>query len=147
MGVWTLHVAHRPFTGHVKHAGGHPPEEFRIKACELHGTAGALLITLIYKLSVLVDVFRGLIMDNKTALINRLRRIEGQIKGLQKMVDEEKYCSDILMQVSAVRSAVNNVGKLVLEQHLRECLELPKDEEDREQAIKELTELIAKYSN
>ncbi len=86
-------------------------------------------------------------MDNKGALINRLRRIEGQIKGLQKMVDEEKYCSDILMQVSAVRSAVNNVGKLVLEQHLRKCLDLPEDEEEREKAIQELTELIAKYSN
>ncbi len=86
-------------------------------------------------------------MDEKTALINRLRRIEGQIKGLQKMVEEEKYCSDILMQVSAVRSAVNNVGKIVLEQHLRKCLELPQDEQERERAIKELTELIAKYSN
>ncbi|OWZ83619.1 metal-sensitive transcriptional regulator [Natranaerobius trueperi] len=85
-------------------------------------------------------------MEEKTALINRLRRIEGQIKGLQKMVEEEKYCSDILMQVSAVRSAVNNVGKIVLEQHLRKCLELPQNEEDREKSIKELTELIAKYS-
>ncbi|ACB84876.1 metal-sensitive transcriptional regulator [Natranaerobius thermophilus] len=86
-------------------------------------------------------------MSEKEALINRLRRIEGQIKGLQKMVEEEKYCSDILMQVSAVRSAVNNVGKLVLEEHLRKCIDLPQDEEERERAIKELTELIAKYSN
>ena len=49
-------------------------------------------------------------MQDKDMLIKRLNRIEGQVKGIQKMVDEERYCIDILTQISAVRSAINKVG-------------------------------------
>ena len=54
-------------------------------------------------------------MQDKDMLIKRLNRIEGQVKGIQKMVDEERYCIDILTQISAIRSAINKVGSIILE--------------------------------
>ena len=51
-------------------------------------------------------------MQDKDMLIKRLNRIEGQVKGIQKMVDEERYCIDILTQISAIRSAINKVGSI-----------------------------------
>ncbi len=52
----------------------------------------------------------------------RLKRIEGQVKGLQRMLDEEKCCSDILVQVAAVKAAINKVGIMIFEEHSRTCL-------------------------
>lgn len=57
---------------------------------------------------------------NKSAL-RRLSIIEGQIRGIQKMVEEEKYCIEILNQISAVRSALNGVGKMILRRHIDHC--------------------------
>ncbi len=56
------------------------------------------------------------------ALQNRLRRIEGQVRGLQKMLDEEAYCTDILVQVSAVQAALNAFNKELLGRHIRSCV-------------------------
>lgn len=56
----------------------------------------------------------------KKSIMNRLRRIEGQVRGLQKMVDEEKYCIDIITQSSAIRSALSSVEDLMLQNHLSE---------------------------
>lgn len=61
-------------------------------------------------------------ITQKHALQNRLRRIEGQIRGLQRMVDEDAYCIDILTQISAATSALQNVALALLEQHLRHCI-------------------------
>jgi DNA-binding FrmR family transcriptional regulator len=52
---------------------------------------------------------------------SRLRRIEGQIRGLQKMVEEERYCADILMQLSSVQEALRGTGRALLHNHLRHC--------------------------
>ena len=57
-------------------------------------------------------------MQDKDMLIKRLNRIEGQVKGIQKMVDEERYCIDILTQISAIRSAINKVGSIILDNHI-----------------------------
>ncbi|HEX3234820.1 MAG TPA: metal-sensitive transcriptional regulator [Gemmatimonadales bacterium] len=57
----------------------------------------------------------------KRAVVTRLRRIEGQIRGLQKMVDEERYCADVLMQVSSVQEALRGVGRSLLHNHLKHC--------------------------
>ena len=54
----------------------------------------------------------------KKQVLNRLRRIEGQIRGLQKMVDEEKYCIDIITQSTAIKEALSGVEDLMLENHL-----------------------------
>ena len=59
---------------------------------------------------------------NKDAYINRLRRIEGQIRGLQRMVEDDKYCIDILTQVSAVTKALQSVSLGLLDDHLAHCV-------------------------
>ncbi len=60
--------------------------------------------------------------QDKDAYLKRLRRIEGQVRGLQRMVDEDQYCIDILTQVSAVTSALESVALGLLEQHLSHCV-------------------------
>jgi CsoR family transcriptional regulator, copper-sensing transcriptional repressor len=57
----------------------------------------------------------------KRAVLTRLRRIEGQMRGLQKMVDEERYCADVLMQVASVQEALRGVGRALLHNHLKHC--------------------------
>ena len=61
-------------------------------------------------------------IDNKDDYLKRLRRIEGQARGLQRMVEEEKYCIDILTQVSAVTKALQSVALGLLDEHLRHCV-------------------------
>ena len=75
-------------------------------------------------------------MQDKDMLIKRLNRIEGQVKGIQKMVDEERYCIDILTQISAIRSAINKVGSIILENHIKGCVV---------NSIKELMKTIDKF--
>ena len=60
--------------------------------------------------------------DTKDALAKRLRRIEGQVRGLQKLVDEGRYCADILIQIASVQEALRSVGKLLLQNHLTHCV-------------------------
>ena len=74
-------------------------------------------------------------------IINRLKRIEGQVKGIQGMVEKNVCCDDILIQVSAVRSAINKVGGLLIESYANNCLQL--DEESKEyESIKKLIKNI-----
>ena len=60
--------------------------------------------------------------ETKTANQNRLRRIEGQIRGLQRMVAEDRYCADILVQLSSVQEALRAVGHGLMRNHLRHCV-------------------------
>ncbi|MBE5960415.1 MAG: metal-sensing transcriptional repressor [Lachnospiraceae bacterium] len=55
-------------------------------------------------------------------LIHRLNRIEGQVRGIKKMVEDECYCSDILTQVSAIQSALNGFNKVLLSNHIKSCV-------------------------
>lgn len=66
--------------------------------------------------------------DQKDALVKRLKRIEGQVRGLQKMIDEERYCIDVLTQVAAVTAALDGVGLRVMEDHVRHCVRAGGDE-------------------
>ncbi len=63
----------------------------------------------------------GVDPEIKSRNINRLRRIEGQLRGLQKMVDEDRYCADILTQISSVQEALRGVGKELMRNHLKHC--------------------------
>lgn len=63
----------------------------------------------------------GVDPEVKSRNIKRLRRIEGQIRGLQKMVDEDRYCADILTQISSVQEALRGVGKELMRNHLKHC--------------------------
>jgi CsoR family transcriptional regulator, copper-sensing transcriptional repressor len=57
----------------------------------------------------------------KQSVLTRLRRIEGQARGLQRMVEEERYCADVLMQISSVQEALRGVGRTLLHNHLKHC--------------------------
>jgi DNA-binding FrmR family transcriptional regulator len=60
--------------------------------------------------------------DSKDDLLKRLRRVEGQVRGLHRMVEEEAYCIDVLTQVSAATKALQSVAVALLEEHLRHCV-------------------------
>lgn len=79
----------------------------------------------------------------KRCLMNRLKRIEGQIRGIERMVDEDTYCPDILIQVSAVNSALNSFNKELLGQHIRSCV-ADDIREGRDETIDELVKVIQK---
>lgn len=83
--------------------------------------------------------------ESKEDILKRLRRIEGQVKGIQKMIDEEKYCGDILTQVAAVRAAMNKVGSLILEKHSMTCIENVVSSEDKEKALSELAKTMRNF--
>jgi len=83
--------------------------------------------------------------ENET-LLKRLRKIEGQVKGIQKMIEEEKHCSDILIQIAAVRAALNSVGGLVLENYMKNCLKSYLDGDVDENKLDELVNIMVKYT-
>jgi Uncharacterized protein conserved in bacteria len=58
----------------------------------------------------------------KSNLVSRLNRIEGQIRGVKAMIEKDTYCDDVLNQIAAAQSALNSVGKLLLEGHLKSCV-------------------------
>jgi len=83
--------------------------------------------------------------DNKTALTNRLSRIEGQVRGVARMIDEDRYCIDVLTQLQAVRAALAKVETEMLNDHLHHCVEAAisgGDAEDQRQKASELIQLL-----
>jgi DNA-binding FrmR family transcriptional regulator len=69
------------------------------------------------------DVDQHIHVHRKTkAVSNRLSRIEGHVRSIKTMVEDQRDCTEILIQIAAVRSAINKVGKVVLEDHLESCL-------------------------
>jgi DNA-binding FrmR family transcriptional regulator len=85
----------------------------------------------------------------KRAVQTRLRRIEGQVRGLQKMVDDERYCADVLTQVSSVQEALRGVSRSLLHNHLKHCAAeaIRSDDSMRAEAMyEELLELAFRSS-
>ena len=78
----------------------------------------------------------------KHAITTRLRRIEGQIRGLQRMVDEERYCADVLVQMSSVQEALRGVSRELLHNHLKHCATEAIRSGDSEQANAMYEELL-----
>jgi CsoR family transcriptional regulator, copper-sensing transcriptional repressor len=76
-------------------------------------------------------------------IANRLRRIEGQVRGLERMVDEERYCIDVLTQIAATMTALESVGLRVLEDHTRHCVADALASGDPENAKAKVDELVA----
>jgi DNA-binding FrmR family transcriptional regulator len=75
--------------------------------------------------------------ETKDQLHKRLRRIEGQVRGIQKMVDEDRYCIDILQQMSAVQAAMDKVALGLLDDHVKHCMAEGADDEKRRQEMSE----------
>ena len=84
--------------------------------------------------------------DAKAALMLRLRRVEGQMRGVQKMVEEDRDCQDILQQLAAIRSAVQNASEVFLRTYAKECLTRAGSSEDvdREELIDDVMRLMVK---
>ena len=78
--------------------------------------------------------------------LRRLKIIEGQVRGIQRMVEEEKYCIDILTQISAVRSALDSVGKVILQRHIEGCVAnaILSGGEQSGEIINELMDILSK---
>lgn len=83
---------------------------------------------------------------NKEDVIQRLKKIEGQVKGIQRMIEENKYCVDVLIQIAAVRAAINKVGIKVFENHTRECLKTALETKQEEEMIEELIDVMVKFT-
>ncbi len=85
-------------------------------------------------------------LDHKAEYLRRLKRIEGQARGLQRMVDEEKYCIDILTQVSAMTKALESVALAMLDEHLSHCVvrAARAGGEESEEKIREASQAIAR---
>lgn len=77
-------------------------------------------------------------IDDKDKIKNRLHRISGQVGGLERMVDDERYCIDILTQVSAVQAALDKVALALLSEHTRHCVVGAETLEDREELTDEM---------
>jgi CsoR family transcriptional regulator, copper-sensing transcriptional repressor len=89
----------------------------------------------------------GYIKAKDTELVqNRLRRIEGQVRGVQRMVDEEAYCVDVLTQIASVVSALEKVGAILLKDHVEHCVrESIEKGEDADEKIEELTAAVERF--
>jgi len=80
--------------------------------------------------------------QNKPRLLNRLNRIEGQVRGIARMVEEDRYCIDVLTQLQAVRAALAKVETEMLRDHLGHCIEDAIVSGDRDQQREKASELI-----
>jgi DNA-binding FrmR family transcriptional regulator len=86
--------------------------------------------------------------DDKTLLVKRLHRIEGQVRGIEKMVEEDRYCIDILTQIAAVKTALEQVGAKLLEGHVNHCVRdaiAAGDEGDAAEKTTELLEAVQRF--
>lgn len=83
--------------------------------------------------------------QDKSKLLGRLARVEGQIRGIARMVEDDRYCMDILTQISAINSSMQNIGLLLLEDHIRGCV-VGKEGEELEDRLDELNKAIARFT-
>jgi DNA-binding FrmR family transcriptional regulator len=84
--------------------------------------------------------------EAKQKILTRLRRIEGQTRGLQRMVEEEKYCVDIMTQIAGVQSALEQVTLLLMENHLASCVTDAIKEGQGEEKIREIMHVLKQYT-
>ncbi|MGX7132175.1 MULTISPECIES: metal-sensitive transcriptional regulator [Enterococcus] len=83
--------------------------------------------------------------EEQKKIINRLRRTEGQIRGIQKMMEEEKECIDVITQLSAVRSSIDRVMGMIVADNLKNCFENPeKDPKEQAEKLEQAINMIIK---
>jgi len=83
---------------------------------------------------------------NKKDLQDRLRRIEGQVRGVQRMVEDDKYCIDILTQLNSVTAAIRAVGIGLLDGHVRHCVRESIESGEGDEKIQELVAAVARFA-
>ena len=87
--------------------------------------------------------------DNRAAMIKRLHRIEGQVRGLERMVEEERYCIDILTQIGAVTTTLESLAQKLLEDHANHCVAgalAAGNREDAEEKTRELLDAVQRFA-
>jgi DNA-binding FrmR family transcriptional regulator len=82
--------------------------------------------------------------DPRKSIVMRLRRIEGQVRGVQRMVEEGTDCGEVLNQVAAIRAAVNQVGLLVFENHAQDCLRSVARNDSNGEDLKEIVAMMGR---
>jgi DNA-binding FrmR family transcriptional regulator len=88
------------------------------------------------------EAFRHSYSKDKAQLIRRLSRIEGQVRGIARMIEREEYCVDILQQTSALRAAVDALAVLVLEDHVQGCVRTAAERGEAEEYVNEVLEVV-----
>jgi len=83
--------------------------------------------------------------EHRQSVINRLARIEGHVRAIKRMVEEDTPCPDVLVQIGAVRSALSSAGRLILEDHLQSCMVEAAKEGDYHQALRDLKNSLDKF--
>jgi DNA-binding FrmR family transcriptional regulator len=121
--------------GRVARAEGHIEQGTAQCGCGVHGNGEG-------RKAVAVDA------DVKDRNLKRLRRIEGQVRGLQKMVEDDRYCADIMTQISSVQEALRAVGRELMRNHLKHCAAaaIRSSEADAEAMYDELVDLMYTHS-
>jgi CsoR family transcriptional regulator, copper-sensing transcriptional repressor len=84
--------------------------------------------------------------DTKDRILTRLRRIEGQARGLQRMVEEDKYCIDIVTQISSVQAALEQVSLLLMEEHMQHCMTEAIQNGNGDEKIAEVMEVLRRFA-
>ncbi len=88
------------------------------------------------------DTFRHSYTKDKAQLLRRLARIEGQVRGISRMIEREEYCVDILQQTSALRAAVDSLAVLVLEDHVQGCVRTAAQQGDADRYVEEVVDVV-----
>ena len=88
------------------------------------------------------STFRHSYSRDQAILIRRLRRIEGQVRGIERMIERREYCIDILQQTAALRAAVDSVALLILEDHVQGCVRTAAEEGDADRYIEEVLDVV-----
>jgi len=84
--------------------------------------------------------------DDKEKLLSRLKRIEGQVRGIQRMIKDDKQCTDILTQISSVIGATQKVGYIILNDHVKGCIKNSLALDDDGTAVQELLDVIQRFA-
>ena len=92
--------------------------------------------------SDLDPTFRHSYSRDQAILIRRLRRIEGQVRGIERMIERREYCIDILQQTAALRAAVDSVALLILEDHVQGCVRTAAEQGDADRYIEEVLDVV-----
>jgi DNA-binding FrmR family transcriptional regulator len=83
-------------------------------------------------------------VQDKEALLRRLRKMEGQVRGVQQMIEDDRYCLDVAQQINALTAAAREVALIVFEDHLRGCVTDAIKDDDGDAAIKEMVTVLGK---
>lgn len=82
---------------------------------------------------------------SKKDLLPRLKKIEGQVRGVQRMIEEDRYCVDILMQIAAIKAGITKIGIAILEGHTRGCVIKAIQEGKGDESVDELMDILTKF--